>query len=204
MTLGDNPVPTFADYPQENLAGISEVPSQREHRLQGLLRRVLERSRAGDHGRHPRRHRRLDRPVSHQPGATAHGHPGPSGQRRCRPSRYQSPALTRRPVARRHPSSECGRGPASPRNAEADRRNGTEGGDDGLQTGRLRSGSLTGAQWGPAIRRRSSRSLTRTKSTHDRFEEGYCFTAEKIEMSTHGTTHVDSIRHIDPTRAHPT
>jgi kynurenine formamidase len=31
-----------------------------------------------------------------------------------------------------------------------------------------------------------------------RFEENYSFTAEKIEMSTHGTTHVDSISHIDP------
>ncbi|MEE9609670.1 MAG: cyclase family protein [Desulfatiglandales bacterium] len=31
-----------------------------------------------------------------------------------------------------------------------------------------------------------------------RFEEDYGFTAEKIEMSTHGTTHVDSISHIDP------
>jgi kynurenine formamidase len=31
-----------------------------------------------------------------------------------------------------------------------------------------------------------------------RFEENYSYTAEKIEMSTHGTTHVDSISHIDP------
>ena len=31
-----------------------------------------------------------------------------------------------------------------------------------------------------------------------RFEEDYGFTAEKIEMSTHGTTHTDSISHIDP------
>lgn len=31
-----------------------------------------------------------------------------------------------------------------------------------------------------------------------RFEDGYSYTAEKIEMSTHGTTHVDSISHIDP------
>ncbi len=41
------------------------------------------------------------------------------------------------------------------------------------------------------------------ESTRDRFEEGYCFTAEKIEMSTHGTTHVDSIMHIDPTPGAP-
>jgi kynurenine formamidase len=31
-----------------------------------------------------------------------------------------------------------------------------------------------------------------------RFTENYSYTAEKIEMSTHGTTHVDSISHIDP------
>ena len=31
-----------------------------------------------------------------------------------------------------------------------------------------------------------------------RFEEDYGFTAEKIETSTHGTTHTDSISHVDP------
>lgn len=35
------------------------------------------------------------------------------------------------------------------------------------------------------------------------FTEDYGFTAEKIEMSTHGTTHVDSISHIDPTPGAP-
>lgn len=37
-----------------------------------------------------------------------------------------------------------------------------------------------------------------------KFEEDYGFTAEKIEMSTHGTTHVDSISHIDPSPNAPT
>ena len=41
------------------------------------------------------------------------------------------------------------------------------------------------------------------ESTKSRFTDGYCFTAEKIEMSTHGTTHVDSIMHIDPTPGAP-
>jgi len=36
-----------------------------------------------------------------------------------------------------------------------------------------------------------------------RFEDNYSYTAEKIEMSTHGTTHVDSISHIDPTPGAP-
>jgi kynurenine formamidase len=36
------------------------------------------------------------------------------------------------------------------------------------------------------------------EGTRARFTEGYGYTAEKIEMSTHGTTHVDSISHIDP------
>ena len=36
-----------------------------------------------------------------------------------------------------------------------------------------------------------------------RFEEDYGYTAEKIEMSTHGTTHVDSISHIDPAPGAP-
>jgi kynurenine formamidase len=31
-----------------------------------------------------------------------------------------------------------------------------------------------------------------------KFTEGYSFTAEKIELSTHGTTHVDSVSHVDP------
>ena len=31
----------------------------------------------------------------------------------------------------------------------------------------------------------------------------YGFTAEKIEMSTHGTTHTDSISHIDPAPGAP-
>jgi kynurenine formamidase len=37
-----------------------------------------------------------------------------------------------------------------------------------------------------------------------RFEEDYGYTAEKIEMSTHGTTHVDSVSHIDPSPDAPT
>ncbi len=36
-----------------------------------------------------------------------------------------------------------------------------------------------------------------------RFEEDYGYTAEKIEMSTHGTTHIDSISHIDPAPGAP-
>lgn len=36
-----------------------------------------------------------------------------------------------------------------------------------------------------------------------RFEEDFSFTAEKIEMSTHGTTHTDSISHIDPAPGAP-
>jgi kynurenine formamidase len=36
-----------------------------------------------------------------------------------------------------------------------------------------------------------------------RFTENYSYTAEKIEMSTHGTTHVDSISHIDPSKDAP-
>ena len=41
-------------------------------------------------------------------------------------------------------------------------------------------------------------------ATHDetrksgKFTDNYSYTAEKIELSTHGTTHVDSISHIDP------
>jgi kynurenine formamidase len=35
------------------------------------------------------------------------------------------------------------------------------------------------------------------------FTEDYGFTAEKFEMSTHGTTHVDSISHIDPSEGAP-
>lgn len=36
-----------------------------------------------------------------------------------------------------------------------------------------------------------------------RFTENYGFTSEKICMSTHGTTHTDSISHIDPTPGAP-
>ncbi len=36
-----------------------------------------------------------------------------------------------------------------------------------------------------------------------RFTDNYSYTAEKIEMSTHGTTHVDSISHIDPSEGAP-
>jgi len=36
-----------------------------------------------------------------------------------------------------------------------------------------------------------------------RFTEEYGYTAEMISMSTHGTTHVDSISHIDPTPGAP-
>lgn len=36
------------------------------------------------------------------------------------------------------------------------------------------------------------------EKTRQRFEEGYAYQAEKLEISTHGTTHVDSISHIDP------
>lgn len=39
--------------------------------------------------------------------------------------------------------------------------------------------------------------------TRARFTEGYGYTAEKIDMSTHGTTHVDSISHIDPSPGAP-
>ena len=37
-----------------------------------------------------------------------------------------------------------------------------------------------------------------------RFENDYGYEAEKISMSTHGTTHVDSISHIDPAPGAPT
>jgi kynurenine formamidase len=36
------------------------------------------------------------------------------------------------------------------------------------------------------------------EQTRLRFSEEYGYTTEKIDMSTHGTTHVDSISHIDP------
>lgn len=36
------------------------------------------------------------------------------------------------------------------------------------------------------------------------FEENFSYTAESIEMSTHGSTHVDSISHIDPSPDAPT
>lgn len=36
-----------------------------------------------------------------------------------------------------------------------------------------------------------------------RFTENYGYTSERICMSTHGTTHVDSISHIDPTPGAP-
>jgi kynurenine formamidase len=42
------------------------------------------------------------------------------------------------------------------------------------------------------------------EQTRLRFSGGYGYTSEKIEMSTHGTTHVDSISHIDPTPGAPT
>ena len=35
------------------------------------------------------------------------------------------------------------------------------------------------------------------EGTRKRFTENYGYTAEKIELSTHGTTHVDAISHID-------
>jgi len=35
------------------------------------------------------------------------------------------------------------------------------------------------------------------------FTDNYSYTAEKIEMSTHGTTHVDSISHVDPSENAP-
>jgi kynurenine formamidase len=41
------------------------------------------------------------------------------------------------------------------------------------------------------------------EGTRARFTEGYGYTAEKIEMSTHGTTHVDAISHFDPTPGAP-
>ena len=41
------------------------------------------------------------------------------------------------------------------------------------------------------------------EGTRARFTEGYGYTAERIDMSTHGTTHVDSISHIDPTPGAP-
>ncbi len=36
------------------------------------------------------------------------------------------------------------------------------------------------------------------EQTRLRYEEGYGYVTETIDMSTHGTTHVDSISHIDP------
>lgn len=36
------------------------------------------------------------------------------------------------------------------------------------------------------------------EQTRLRFTEGYGYMTEKIDMSTHGTTHIDSISHIDP------
>ena len=42
------------------------------------------------------------------------------------------------------------------------------------------------------------------EQTRLRFTENYGYTTEKIDMSTHGTTHVDSISHIDPSPAAPT
>jgi kynurenine formamidase len=42
------------------------------------------------------------------------------------------------------------------------------------------------------------------ESTRPRFTENYGYTTEKIEMSTHGTTHVDSVSHIDPAPGAPT
>jgi kynurenine formamidase len=39
--------------------------------------------------------------------------------------------------------------------------------------------------------------------TSGRFTENYSYTSEKISMCTHGTTHVDSISHIDPTPGAP-
>ena len=41
------------------------------------------------------------------------------------------------------------------------------------------------------------------ESTRTRYTEGYGYTTEKIDMSTHGTTHVDSISHIDPSPGAP-
>jgi kynurenine formamidase len=42
------------------------------------------------------------------------------------------------------------------------------------------------------------------EQTRLRFTEDYGYTTEKIDMSTHGTTHVDSISHIDPSPGAPT
>jgi len=42
------------------------------------------------------------------------------------------------------------------------------------------------------------------EQTRHRFTEDYGYTTEKIDMSTHGTTHVDSISHIDPSPGAPT
>ena len=42
------------------------------------------------------------------------------------------------------------------------------------------------------------------EETRLRFTEDYGYTTESIEMSTHGTTHVDSISHIDPSPGAPT
>ena len=41
------------------------------------------------------------------------------------------------------------------------------------------------------------------EQTRPRFTEDYGYTTEKIDMSTHGTTHVDSISHIDPSPGAP-
>ena len=41
------------------------------------------------------------------------------------------------------------------------------------------------------------------EGTRPRFTDGYGYTSEKIDMSTHGTTHVDSISHIDPATGAP-
>jgi kynurenine formamidase len=64
---------------------------------------------------------------------------------------------------------------------------------------------FTGAQVWPG----HPETLVEVVDTHEstrasgRFTENYGFTAEKIAMSTHGTTHVDSISHIDPTPGAP-
>ncbi len=42
------------------------------------------------------------------------------------------------------------------------------------------------------------------ESTRPRFTEDYGYTTEILSMSTHGTTHVDSISHIDPSPGAPT
>ena len=52
-------------------------------------------------------------------------------------------------------------------------------------------------QYSRAIRR-PNRPRPHLREHSDGLYGGYGYTTEKIDMSTHGTTHVDSISHIDP------